>query len=47
MIKRNYVKSFFGLATTIISKIASLTLAQFVNKFHNKQPINGIKYAFS
>ncbi|MCH8982211.1 IS982 family transposase [candidate division KSB1 bacterium] len=47
MIKRNYAKSFFGLATRIISKIVSLTLAQFVNKFHNKKPINEIKYAFS
>jgi len=47
MIKRNYAKTFFGLATRIISKIVSLTLAQFVNKFHNKKPINEIKYAFS
>ena len=47
MIKRNYAKSFFGLPTRIISKIVSLTLAQFVNKFHNKKPINEIKYAFS
>jgi len=47
MIKRNYAKSFWGLATRIISKIVSLTLAQFVNKFHNKKPINEIKYAFS
>ena len=46
MIKRNYAKSFFGLATRIISKIVSLSLAQFVNKFHNKKPINEIKYAF-
>ncbi len=47
MIKRNYAKSFLGLATRIISKIVSLTLAQFVNKFHNDKPINEIKYAFS
>ena len=47
MIKRNYAKSFLGLATRIVSKIVSLTLAQFVNKFHNKKPINEIKYAFS
>ncbi len=31
----------------IIEKIVSLTLAQFVNKFHNDKPINEIKYAFS
>jgi len=36
MIKRNYAKTFFGLATRIISKIVSLTLAQFVNKFHDR-----------
>jgi hypothetical protein len=47
MIKRNYAKSFLGLATRIISKIVSLTLAQFVNKFHNQKPINEVKYAFS
>jgi len=47
MIKRNYAKSFLGLATRIISKIVSLTLAQFFNKFHNKKSINHIKYAFS
>ncbi|MCH7678457.1 IS982 family transposase, partial [candidate division KSB1 bacterium] len=47
MIKRNYAKTFLGLATRIISKIVSLTLAQFVNKFHNHKPINKIKYAFS
>jgi hypothetical protein len=47
MIKRNYAKSFLGLATRIISKIVSLTVAQFVNKFINLKPINEIKYAFS
>jgi hypothetical protein len=47
MIKRNYAKSFIGLAVRIISKIVSLTMAQFVNKFYNNKPINNIKYAFS
>jgi hypothetical protein len=47
MIKRNYAKNFVGLATRIISKIASLTMAQFVNKFYNDTAINHIKYAFS
>ena len=47
MIKRNYAKTFIGLATRIISKIVSLTLAQFVNKFQGNKPINEIKYAFS
>ena len=35
-------KSFLGLATRIISKIVSLTLAQFVNKFHNHKPIRNL-----
>jgi len=46
MIKRNYTKTFFGLATRIMSKIVSLTVAQWVNKL-NEKPINEIKYAFS
>lgn len=47
MMKRNYAKTFIGLATRIISKIVSLMIAQFVNKFINCRPINEIKYAFS
>jgi len=47
MIKRNYAKSFSGVATRIISKIVSLTVAQYFNKFVNHKPMNEIKYAFS
>jgi len=46
MMKRNYAKNFVGLATRVISKIVSLTVAQFVNKFYNDRDINHIKYAF-
>lgn len=46
IIRRNYAKSFSGLLTRIISKIAALTCAQYVNKFFNERNINEIKYAF-
>jgi len=47
MIKRNYAKSFSGVATRMMSKIVSLTVAQYFNKFVNNKPMNEIKYAFS
>lgn len=47
MIKRNYAKSFIGVAVRIISKIVSLTMGQYMNKFFNNKPINKVKYAFS
>lgn len=46
MMKRNYAKNFIGLATRIMSKIVSLTVAQYQNKFVNDNNINFIKYAF-
>lgn len=46
IIKRNYAKSFDGLATRVISKITALTCAQYVNKFIHHTDINKIKYAF-
>jgi hypothetical protein len=46
MIKHNYAKEFMGLATRILSKIVSLTVAQFQNRFVNNKNINLIKYAF-
>ena len=46
MLKRNYAKSFIGLATRIINKIAGLTILQYINKINNK-PINNIKYALA
>ncbi len=47
MMKRNYAKSFKGVAVRILSKITALTMAQYYNKFVNDKPINEIKYAFS
>jgi hypothetical protein len=46
IIKRNYAKSFEGLAVRIISKIAALTCAQYVNKFIHHKNINNVQYAF-
>lgn len=46
MMKRNYAKSFSGIAVRVLSKIVSLTIAQYFNKFVTKRPINEIKYAF-
>ena len=46
MLKRNYAKSFVGLATRVISKIAGLTILQYINKLNNK-PINNIKHALA
>ena len=43
MIRRNYAKSFDGFRTRILSKITSLTLIQFINKFHFNRPINNLK----
>lgn len=46
MVKRNYAKTFIGLAIRIITKIAGLTLLQYINKINNK-PINKIKHALA
>ncbi len=43
MIRRNYAKSFQGFKTRILSKITSLTLIQFINKFIFGRNINNIK----
>lgn len=43
MIRRNYAKSFEGFKTRILSKITSLTLIQYINKFVFDRPINKIK----
>lgn len=47
MIRRNYAKSFEGFKTRILSKITSLTLVQFINKFHFQRPINNLKVALT
>ncbi|MEM9340796.1 MAG: transposase, partial [Bacteroidota bacterium] len=45
MIRRNYAKSFNGFKTRILAKITTLTLIQFINKFHFQRPINNLKVA--
>lgn len=46
MLKRNYAKTFSGLRARVISKIASVTLLQYIN-WQNGQPINHIKHALA
>ncbi len=43
MIRRNYVKSFEGFKTRILSKITAMTVIQYVNKFVFNRNINNIK----
>lgn len=43
MIRRNYAKTFKGFKTRIISKIAALTVVQYINKFIFDRNINNIK----
>src|SRR5699024_5583859 len=44
--KRNYAKTFAGLRTMIITKIAAVTLLQYINLKNNK-PLNHIKHALA
>ncbi|NIX02661.1 MAG: IS982 family transposase [Phycisphaerae bacterium] len=46
MLKRNYAKTFIGLRTRIISKVASVTLLQYLNVQH-KRPMNHLKHALA
>jgi hypothetical protein len=43
MIRRNYAKTFQGFKTRILSKLTSLTIIQFINKFVFDRNINNIK----
>ena len=43
-LKRNYAKSFAGVTTRIISKIAAVSCLQYINLLNNK-PINHLKFA--
>ena len=45
-IQVNYVKTFLGLVTRILSKITAFTLLQFVN-YINTKPLNHIKHALA
>ena len=46
MLKRNYAKTFKGLRARIITKVASVTFLQYLNK-QNDRPINHIKHALA
>lgn len=43
MIRRNYAKSFRGFKTRILSKLLSLTMIQFLNKYVFDRNINNLK----
>ena len=43
MIRRNYSKTFVGLKTRVVSKITSLTMIQYLNKFVFNRNINNLK----
>jgi len=46
MLKRNYAKSFEGLTTRIICKIAAVTVLQHINN-QNNRPLNQLKHALA
>lgn len=46
MLKRNYAKTFVGLRTRLIAKVASVTLLQYLND-QNGRPLNHIKHALA
>ncbi len=46
MLKRNYAKTINGLNTRLISKIAAVTILQYINNQQNK-PINHLKHALA
>ena len=46
MIRRNYAKSFQGLATRVLTKITALTMIQWLNQSDGR-PINNIKIAIN
>ncbi len=46
MMKRNYAKSFNGIRTGIICKVASVTCLQWMNH-KNDRPLNHIKHALA
>jgi len=43
MIRRNYAKTFDGFKTRILSKLTSLTIIQYINKFIFDRNINNLK----
>ena len=43
-IQKNYAKSFPGLGTRIIAKVAAFTLLQYLNQFELGRELNHVKY---
>lgn len=46
MLKRNYAKTFEGLQTRIMAKVAAVTVLQNINHLNGK-PLNHIKHALA
>lgn len=46
MLKRNYAKTFEGLRTRIMGKVAAVTVLQYINHLNGK-PLNHIKHALA
>jgi len=46
MLKRNYAKTFQGLRTRIMAKVAAVTVLQYIN-YLNGKPLNHIKHALA
>lgn len=46
LVRKNYAKTFAGLATRIVSKITAFTILQLINKMNNK-PLNHVKHALA
>lgn len=46
MLKRNYAKTFEGLRTRIMAKVAAVTVLQYIN-YLNGKPLNHIKHALA
>ena len=46
MLKRNYAKTLNGLNTRLITKIAAVTLLQYLN-FQTDKPLNHLKHALA
>lgn len=46
LIRKNYAKTFVGLATRILSKITAFTCLQLINKLNHK-PLNHVKHALA
>jgi len=46
MLKRNYAKTFLGLQTRVMAKVAAVTVLQYINHLNGK-PLNHIKHALA